>query len=231
MKPIITSLLICVTFLFIHCDETSSGIPDLSNQEINMYQPYDYSQLTNTLVEFAWENASNVSYYRLLVSSVDSNNSESIILDTSLTSNNFKKILVPGTYFWSVQGANYYSTTTGVSNYVFTIDTTNYQFESWDTSVRILAPSDSSVYLSEREIILWWELLEGAAGYEVMTITPNFTDPEKIIMDEVYGRTEEKIQNLMLDSAKYQWRLRAFKYANNDQKIYTEYAIRSLIVQ
>ncbi len=231
MKTIITSLLFCITLLFTHCDESSSGIPDLSRQQIFPYNPSDYAHLTNMLVEFAWENGDNVSYYKLIISNVDANNNTFIVLDTALTSNNFKTVLSPGTYFWSVQGANYYSATTGVSNYVFTIDTTNYQYETWDTNVNILAPSDSSVYSSEREIILWWDLLEGAEGYEVMIITPNFKDPEKIIMDNTYGLKVDKIQSLTLDSANYQWRIRAYKFVNDYQKIYTDYTTRSLLVR
>jgi hypothetical protein len=229
----------CIAFfaaLQIACDDSPyTQEMDINNNMMYLDAPYENQVLRSTLVDFQWRTISQAKNYRLFVSTYDPITfKESLILDTSLFSSRFKKLLPPGHYLWSLQATNYVST---ISSYVntFSIDTSEVQATPWTKLVNILAPADSSIYSSSNEIILWWDKLEGAVSYDIMIVTPKFSSPVKIVYTKNFSSQINIVENIKLSPGNYEWRIRAKRssiYYDNysESSLYTEYSTRKIIV-
>ena len=69
----------------------------------------------------------------------------------------------------------------------------------------VIAPKDSLV-TAEKDIVFYWEHLEGASEYELQIVEPSFDAINAFVLDTLI--TENKVQIRLADGM-YQWRIRA----------------------
>lgn len=176
---------------------------DISGQIVILKYPYDEQVTKNQLVNFSWQFVPNANRYRLLVS----DSTESVVIDTVLFGDAFKKVMEPGAYFWQVHAINGVSLS-GSPVYFFEIDTTIGDEHVWNTSVALVAPADNATFIPNSNFIIWWDAVPGALGYMVQVVKPNFVNPETIVLTKYHF--DEKMY-ISLDSGSYQWRVLAYK--------------------
>ncbi len=70
-----------------------------------------------------------------------------------------------------------------------------------DDSITIVAPGDG-VVLTNSSLTLVWETLEGAESYQVVIVSPSFSDIRSYVCDSV---TEDYKMKLTLDPGTYEW--------------------------
>lgn len=88
-------------------------------------------------------------------------------------------------------------------------------------SVILLSPKDS-LLTSTISQTFYWELLDGAAEYQLQVVSPGFSAIERLIKDTVMNGTQFTID---LAKGDYEWRVRGLNYssASRFSKINTLY--------
>ncbi len=198
------TLFLLIVILF-SCVDT---LPDISGRSVMLVAPTNEVISSDTLVEFRWDPVSHASRYRLFVSDQE----ESLLLDTVVYVQSFKKYFEPGRYFWQVQAVNGVSITAS-EIFSFNIDPEFTFPEGWDLELNLLAPLDSTTYQPDTlaNFLIWWEPLEEVTYYFLQIVTPSFENPQRIVMERTFYSNEDRLL-LSLDSGTYQWRMSAKKY-------------------
>lgn len=71
--------------------------------------------------------------------------------------------------------------------------------------VNIIGPCQNCT-LNTEGVILWWEEVKGASGYQIQVVSPSFEFAEFLIADTVVGRTDLSLQ---LIHGNFEWRVKA----------------------
>lgn len=77
-------------------------------------------------------------------------------------------------------------------------------------SVILLSPKDSLV-TSTASQTFYWDLLDGAAEYQLQVVSPRFNAIERLIKDTVMNGTQFTID---LAKGDYEWRVRGLNYSS-----------------
>ena len=227
-------LLLPIIFLISCFGEDVPLRPDSNDFHINY--PGEGEVYPETRVFFNWVPIRGAEYYNITVSSITEGNNQTTVLDTAVYGETFTTYLNPGEYLFSYTAINsLWSATSGAR--LFFVDTTVYKTPDLDTldTIVIVTPIDSAVYDTASTIIIWWETVEGASGYELVIMEPSFLTPVSIVLEETIRGGNSDRKEVFLDSGSYQWGIRAYqdkydRYGNSDGKEFTEYTIQSLFV-
>jgi len=102
MKKILLLLTFC---LCIACDDIIE-VEDISGSTVSILAPVDDSLLTDPAVNFSWTLVQDAERYTLQIATPNFETATQIVLDTTVTTNNFIKILDIGSYEWRVRAEN-----------------------------------------------------------------------------------------------------------------------------
>lgn len=73
-------------------------------------------------------------------------------------------------------------------------------------SVKLLAPTENVILKKGTEISFNWQLLDGAANYELQLAIPNFSNANQMVIDTLIQRNNFTIDSLATNS--YEWRVK-----------------------
>ena len=89
-------------------------------------------------------------------------------------------------------------------------------------NVIIISPLNGT-QLEQREIVFWWEKLEGALEYHISVVSPSFGSVSSVKLDSTIN---ENLILLQLEPGVYEWRIRA-----KNKGYYTDYQWNSFTVK
>lgn len=82
-----------------------------------------------------------------------------------------------------------------------------------EKSVDMLAPADNAVAL-EGAVSFWWNPVEGATGYDLQLVQPDFDESVNLVADTVVAGNSFTLE---LEAGSYQWRVCALNSAYQSQ--------------
>lgn len=103
MKKLVLGLLI---FAFLGSCEDIIGVADISDKVVVILAPANDVVLNINNINFSWDNLEDAENYRLQVATPNFEATSQILLDTTINTTNFNKILSAGVYQWRVRGQN-----------------------------------------------------------------------------------------------------------------------------
>ena len=204
--------LFLTVFVLCACDDNIN----ISNRTFNIFAPQSGEFSDTTLIQFIWEEVSDINYYELKVSSVLENGEETIILDTATLANSFLKILEPGTYFAQVFAHNNISTASS-HPISFVVNPRDSLLNFINTKAKILAPAPLSSYKTNEDILVLWEtdIIDETSGQmELKLVSPSFQNIREIVLENDYHWSQDRITNLQLDSGTYELMITPYKYVS-----------------
>lgn len=201
--------ILCVFSLYA-CEEIVS-VPDISEEFVEVLAPVDGSVLTSTEVIFSWSEIDFADQYQVQIAQPSFLGANQVVLDTlvgdSLQSlRSFSKTLTPNDYEWRIRGLNS-NFETFYSLLSFRIDTTTINGEFIDVSdqvIELTAPAQG-VVISTTSVNLNWETLPDVSEYEIQIASPDFENPEQIVVDTAVSQSS---YTAILEDGDYQWRVR-----------------------
>ncbi len=175
---------------------------NISGKTVNLLAPAENTVLAEGEVKLSWEALDNANSYILQLATPDFDNTRQLLLDEELNETTNKTLnLSAGSYSWRVRAKNTASET------VFTLGNFTVQMEM-DISngiIDLLAPADYAVLKSEK-VALDWTALDGATSYTVQIATPDFQNPNEIMVNEtVYTNSAG---GYTLGEGDYEWRVK-----------------------
>ncbi|MCD2260795.1 hypothetical protein [Psychroserpens luteolus] len=103
MKRVLFFLVLICTFSA--CDDIIE-VEDISQDTITVLAPTSNSTLAVGNVIFSWNDVQYAESYRLQLATPNFENASQILLDSTVTSTNFSKLLELGNYEWRVRAEN-----------------------------------------------------------------------------------------------------------------------------
>lgn len=100
-----TLKLITVIALIFGCSDIVE-VEDISKKKITVLAPKEGSVIKDTLINFSWNTVEGSTQYKLQVATPKFETASQIVLDTTITSSNYTKKLLLGSYEWRVRGEN-----------------------------------------------------------------------------------------------------------------------------
>ena len=188
--------------------DSTGGKADISNNTLNILAPTNSLQTKNAEITIWWEKVDSATAYQLAIVSPDFENIESVILDSTLTNNKYKRKLVPGKYQWSLFAFNDASETEKVMR-SFTIlpgDTLDEYQDLSDLAVNLTAPADDKE-AETTSLTFIWDKVDSAKAYHVQIVSPDFNNIEKIILDSTLS--DNNFTKTFSDG-NYQWGVIAY---------------------
>ncbi len=90
-----------------------------------------------------------------------------------------------------------------------------------DKTVNIIAPI-SDTTLNDHEVSLVWETIEGADNYQVIIVSPSFSNIQKITCDSI--TTDYKLK-LTLENGSYEYSVQAHNFAYSSLKSSRQFTV------
>ncbi|MDP2721464.1 MAG: hypothetical protein Q8O72_01800 [Bacteroidales bacterium] len=104
MKKEILYSVLFVMIIFTSCKDII--VMDISDEKVVLLSPYDHLESYSSTQTFWWEYVEDAEKYQLQVVSPDFVQTETLVLDTLITKDQFLYNLVPGKYQWRVRALN-----------------------------------------------------------------------------------------------------------------------------
>ncbi len=181
----------------------TDNIETLDGLGVSLTTPSDDAVFTDPIVNFYWYPVEGASEYRLLVS----DSTESLIVDTVLYSNSFKKSLENGIYLLQVQASNIISTT--ASPFIkFTVDKDYLEAEGNDLNgdfFNSFFPHDGAI-LTSTLVRFDWNHLPNADMYTIKV--SEFTEDNATIL-VIDTAIEKSNFHLYMNPGNYIWQVEA----------------------
>lgn len=158
IKTCIWSLIVCLSVLFSSCDEFLER--DLNGQSVSIITPANNTVSSSYTVNFWWNDMKGASSYKLQIVKPDFAAVQQLIVDTSITSNQFSYTLQPGSYQWRLRAEN----SASYSDYVIynlTIDST---LNLANQTLLLNLPVDNS-YSNQLTQSFTWYAMPNASTY------------------------------------------------------------------
>ncbi|MFV0247583.1 MAG: hypothetical protein ACK5H1_01295 [Tenacibaculum sp.] len=96
--------LLLITVLITSCELVF--VKDISKREVELLAPANKAEVLSGIVNFNWNLVSDAEQYILQIATPAFVNPNQMVLDTGITSNNFKWELPTGKYEWRVKAMN-----------------------------------------------------------------------------------------------------------------------------
>jgi hypothetical protein len=104
MKKEILYSVLFVMIIFTSCKDII--VMDISDEKVVLLSPYDHLESYSSTQTFWWEYVEDAEKYQLQVVSPDFVQTETLVLDTLITKDQFLYNLIPGKYQWRVRALN-----------------------------------------------------------------------------------------------------------------------------
>lgn len=91
-------------FLCVSCEDILET--DISNKQMVLQVPADTASIAEGNITFWWKELKGARSYQLLIVSPDNVNPTKLVLDSTITTNQFSLELSEGKYQWCVKGIN-----------------------------------------------------------------------------------------------------------------------------
>lgn len=198
LKYKITSLSVLSLLCFAACEEILEK--PLTKVEMVLIAPADNTVSREYVQTFSWEPVDGALKYQIQIVSNTFEFPTLMLVDSSVTNNNFIYSLKPGTYQWRVRALNGSSKSPYVIRNL-AIDTASMK----DQQVRLTAPANG-LLTNSGLVTFKWQVLFGAKNYRLQVDTAGFTG-SNLVLDQLVATNEYNF-NLTKDAI-YQWRVRA----------------------
>lgn len=181
------------------CDDIIE--PDLSSKAVQLIAPSDSVVTSANVQTFWWKELDGALTYELHVVSTSFDSIVSVVLDTTLTKNQFQYTLGPGQFQWRVRALNGSSSTPYVIRTLFVDSAASLSGQS----LLLNLPVDG-VYTNDHTVALSWQSLGLASTYRLQVSEDGFSTSQYFYESEV-SSTSASVQ---LDlEGEYSWRVRA----------------------
>lgn len=213
MNKIIFKLFFFSIFLsFISCEEILM-VDDITNKEVTLTAPANNSVISFSGITFSWETIEGAEKYQLQIATPNFETAQRIVLDTTVSKNNFTQQLNIGKYEWRIKAVNTAYETKYTKRSFEILNNDDFQ----NNTIILLTPSNN---LTTKTAVqkLSWDAIIGATNYQVQILDENNT----LVKDQ---NTETTLLNFTFDEGKYTWKVRASN--GTDQTLYTS---RSILV-
>lgn len=180
-------------------------VEDISNSIVTVLAPTNDAILTAADITFSWQALDDAENYSIQIATPNFENATQIILDSTITSTSFTKLLEAGDYEWRINARNSeYSTAYTIQNLsIAPADVVNIS----NATVSLLAPANAVIYSTTDTINFSWESILGADNYTIQIATPNFANATQIVENQIVTGTSFSVSNLEANS--YEWRVKA----------------------
>ena len=183
--------LFSLNILFMSCQKDLI-VKDITDKTVTALSPPDGYRTPNNSVTFWWEKVDGAEKYNVQIVSPSFSNIQQLITDTSVASDKYAKVLMPGTYRWRVRGVNNGGETAWTTR-TLTIDTSSNLTYS---SVILLSPVDS-FYSNSLIHTFTWAPVSNATLYALNVLSTNYS----------YSSTSASIT--LPAEGSYLWKVRA----------------------
>lgn len=181
----------------------TDGVNTISGLNVTIQTPYEDQIITDPIVHFSWYPVSGADEYRLLLS----DSTETLIVDTVLFSNSFKKRLENGVYLLQVHASNIVSTTAS-PHIKFTVSE-GYLGEGENdlngNPFHLISPQDG-IILTDLLVRFGWTPLPNADKYTVKVAEFTSENETRLIIDST--TTKSQFQ-LYMAPGLYLWQVEA----------------------
>ena len=194
-------------------------IDPLLKNEITLLSPINGTTIEHTQTALNWENLSNTNSYRLQIVTPNFTSPTQFIMDSLVNSNQITVDLLDNTYYqWRVKGIGDFSETPYTT---WTFNTATSPSIN-DETLTLTAPTNNTV-LTDVNVNFNWNAVTAAENYHIQVATPNFTNPQQLLLDEVLTESQTTIE--LPDHSQFQWRVRAINSISE-----TAYAIQNFSI-
>ena len=138
-------------------------VKDITDKNVTALSPPDGYNTPNNSITFWWEKVDGAEKYNVQIVSPSFSNIQQLITDTTVTTDKFTKVLLPGTYQWRVRATNNGGETPWTTR-TLTIDTSSNLAYS---SVILYSPADS-FYTNASSLTLSWSPVSNATTYKLI---------------------------------------------------------------
>jgi len=197
-KILILSLIFISTIS--SCDDIFEE--DISNESIDLISPLDESVVEGNFVTLQWQAIGNVDNYRLEIKSEVTG----FIIDTLSLENVVSIPLSAGDYSWKVRGEN----SAYQTDYSFERSFSMIDVNDLSDQIIFLNSPDINLFLQSDDLILDWEEINVATGYELLIDRIIDGQQENIVNDtEVMSPPYLVDENLLMSDGSYKWSIKA----------------------
>ncbi len=196
-KKYLLLITLCI-FIYLGCDDIFEE--DISEKKFNLYAPSDNITTTEVNQTFWWQEVEDATHYALQIVSPSFQSIEKLVLDSTVTENQFDYTLNEGTYQWRVKALNNISYTYSDTN-TFIIESTDISGVNFD----LLSPTNN---LQSPDTVqsFSWENVTGATEYDLRIVSPSFSSMEELVVDTIIN--DQQI-SILLYNGSYEWRVKA----------------------
>ena len=195
-------LIVTSVVIYFGCEDIFEE--DISSKEFDLFAPANNAITDAGDITFWWEEVDDATNYALQIVKPSFDAIETVVLDSSVVSNQFTYALESGSYEWRIKAYNN-------SSYTYS-DTNSLVIQGLDIStekVELITPSDKAE-VSDTTVNFYWENVSGATGYVIRIVSPSFENIENLVANETVTSEEYSIE---LEEGDYEWRVKAY----NDQ--------------
>lgn len=210
MKKSINLILAISLPLFFSCSDIIEE--DISDEKIITYAPNNNAIIEGTTVQFNWQELDDADEYNIQIL----NESNVIVLDSTVSNTIFDYELDTETYLWKVKGENFAYET----DYSPLVQFTVIPFSDLEEQeVNLESPVDLLATNSITDYRFSWDPIETASYYDFEILELN---TDKIIYTN-YGITVSEIsidEDFIINDNAYKWQVRAFNNSSNTEFYY-----------
>ena len=172
---------------------------NISQKEVILYAPTDFSETPNTDVTFWWEVVDGATGYHSQVGKPTFISPIVLELDTVVADNMFTKSLLPANYQWRVRAVNFSTETIyTIGSFSVTVD------DGFSGKKVVLLQPVENKNTNINELEFKWDAVEGAIEYRFEVWKPNTTG------EQVHFQLTDQTQSVLsLGEGKFTWRVRA----------------------
>lgn len=190
--------LILMIVLF-SCDDVFEE--DISDDILVIINPQDGDIIEGNTVQFLWNMLEGVDDYTIQVYSTNT-----LVLDTVVTSPPFVDVLNSGLYEWRIKGQNNGYETQYNFPAAFEVMSSN---DLTNQTVVLNNPSNE-VYTNDTSLIFTWSAVPSALTYSFELLKETTSGSTVVYLDEELTTTSIELDNTTLsEDAEYQWKVKA----------------------
>ncbi len=175
--------------------------------------PQNHDTINSLTVSFKWHKAElNVKYIIEIYTDTDLKNK--IIEQSTADTTIFVAMENMGHYYWRIKSVDQFENSGNFSTLsTFYIHQIN---DISNINITPVSPINKSTILNN-SVNLWWIKIADVEKYNVQLVTPSFSNPQKLILDDY---TDANNISLELEEGNYEWRIKGFN--NISETAYSE---------
>lgn len=190
---------------------------DISKKRVNVLAPGDSVVLTNTAVTFWWDPVDYATQYTVQVVQPNFNSIQTLVLDSTVTTNKLLASLGPGKYQWRIRAGNG-SSYTDFQTYSFSIDS---NLNIINQTVVLTSPQSNAI-LGTHTVQFTWARVYPATSYHFVLSTSTAVlvlDTSVVSTTLLYGPIAD---------GTYTWQVAAMNVSGNTQASSATFIIDSI---